>query len=82
MGKLVMWNLVTLDGMFEGPKPWDLDFHDYAWGDELKRFSAEQMGEVGALLFGRRTYEGMASAIRAAGGPHVGARTGSRAPTP
>lgn len=24
MGKLVMWNLLTLDGMFEGAQPWDL----------------------------------------------------------
>jgi dihydrofolate reductase len=61
MGKLIMWNLVTLDGMFDGPKPWDLTFHQYAWGDELQRFSMEQAHEVGALVFGRRTYEGMAA---------------------
>lgn len=61
MGKLIMWNLVTLDGMFEGPQPWDLQFHEYAWDDELKRFSLEQAREVEALLFGRRTYEGMAA---------------------
>lgn len=24
MGKLVMWNLMTLDGMFEGARSWDL----------------------------------------------------------
>lgn len=61
MGKLIMWNLMTLDGMFEGPQPWDLDWHEYAWGDELRRFSLEQGREAGALLFGRRTYEGMAA---------------------
>lgn len=61
MGKLIMWNLMTLDGMFEGSQPWDLDFHEYAWGDELKRFSLEQGREAAALLFGRRTYEGMAA---------------------
>ena len=61
MGKLVMWNLMTLDGMFEGSQPWDLDFHEYAWGDDLQRFSLEQGREVGALIFGRRTYEGMAA---------------------
>jgi hypothetical protein len=22
-----MWNVVTLDGYFEGEKAWDLDFH-------------------------------------------------------
>ena len=60
MRKLVMWNLQTLDGYFEGKQPWDLDFHDTAWGDELQRFSLEQTEEVGTLLFGRATYEGMA----------------------
>lgn len=59
--KLIMWNLITLDGCFEGPRAWDLEFHEYAWGDELRRFSLEQGHEVGALLFGRVTYEGMAA---------------------
>jgi len=49
MGKLIMWNLMSLDGMFEGPQPWDLDWHEYAWGDELKRFSLEQGREAEAL---------------------------------
>ena len=61
MRRLIMWNLITLDGMFDGPRPWDLDFHLYAWGDELERFSLEQAAEVGGLIFGRRTYEGMAA---------------------
>ena len=56
-----MWNLLSLDGYFEGPKSWDLDFHKYAWGDELDQFSKDQLKTVGALLYGRVTYEGMAS---------------------
>jgi dihydrofolate reductase len=56
-----MWNLVTLDGNFEGRKSWDIDFHNTVWGDELERFSIEQSKEIGALLFGRVTYQGMAS---------------------
>jgi dihydrofolate reductase len=60
MRKLIMWNLVTLDGFFEGPKPWDIDFHDYVWGEELERFSIEQSKSIGMLLFGRVTYQGMA----------------------
>jgi dihydrofolate reductase len=55
-----MWNLVTLDGFFEGPTKWDLGFHESVWGEELERFSLAQAKEVGALLFGRITYEGMA----------------------
>ena len=61
MRKLIMWNLMTLDGCFEGARAWDLAFHEYAWGEELKRFSLEQEREVGALLFGRATYDGMAA---------------------
>jgi dihydrofolate reductase len=61
MRKLVVWNLMTLDGFFEGSKPWDIDFHNLAWGPELQKY-AEQLGEEGDLLvFGRKTYEGMAS---------------------
>jgi dihydrofolate reductase len=52
---------MTLDGYFEGRNPWDLGFHETVWGDELEAFSLEQGKEIGTLLFGRRTYEGMAS---------------------
>jgi dihydrofolate reductase len=61
MRKLVVWNLMTLDGYFEGTKAWDIDFHHLAWGPELEAYS-EQFGEEGDLLvFGRKTYEGMAA---------------------
>jgi dihydrofolate reductase len=61
MRKLVVWNLMTLDGYFEGETPWDLSFHNHAWGPELKELS-EQFGREGDLLvFGRKTYEGMAA---------------------
>ena len=56
-----MWNVVTLDGFFEGPKSWELDWHDSVWGDELEKYSIEQSKSTGMLLFGRVTYEGMAS---------------------
>lgn len=56
-----MWNLISLDGMFDTPEPWELSFHQYAWCEELHRFSMEQAEEVGGLVFGRRTYEGMAA---------------------
>lgn len=61
MRKLIVWNMVTLDGYFEGSRPWELDWHEYVWGPELERFSLDQAREVGALLFGRKTYEGMAA---------------------
>jgi dihydrofolate reductase len=56
-----MWNLVTLDGFFEGPTSWDLAFHKHAWGDELEQHSIEQLRSSDTLLFGRVTYQGMAA---------------------
>lgn len=61
MRKLIMWNLITLDGYFEGEKNWDLPWHEKLWGEELERFSLEQLESADALLFGRVTYEGMAT---------------------
>jgi dihydrofolate reductase len=61
MRKLIMWNLVSLDGFFEGAKSWDLGWHDSVWGEELERLSIDQLNSADALLFGRATYEGMAS---------------------
>ena len=61
MSKLIVWNLVTVDGYFEGAKKWDLDFHNLAWGPELERLSQEFGENAAALVFGRVTYEGMAA---------------------
>lgn len=69
MRRLVVWNLMTLDGYFEGSGPWELGFHETVWGDELEAFSLAQLNEIGTLLFGRRTYEGMAAHWTTATGP-------------
>jgi dihydrofolate reductase len=61
MRRLIMWNLMTLDGFFEGPAPWDLSFHETVWGKELEDLSIQQLRSADCLLFGRRTYEGMAA---------------------
>ena len=55
-----MWNVVTLDGCFEGEKPWDLSFHVLVWGPELVALSLEQLQEADMLVFGENTYKGMA----------------------
>lgn len=60
MKKLIMWNVVTLDGCFEGEKAWDLSFHERVWGPELEALSLEQLEEASALVFGEHTYKGMA----------------------
>ena len=61
MRKLIMWNVITLDGYFEGEKKWDLSFHDAVWGPELEKLSLEQLRSADYLVFGRVTYEGMAA---------------------
>jgi dihydrofolate reductase len=61
MRKLIMWNLVTLDGFFEGPQSWDIGFHEHAWGEELEQYAVENSKSTEALVFGRVTYEGMAA---------------------
>lgn len=60
MRKIILWNVVTLDGCFEGTKPWDLSFHALVWGPELERLSLEQLQEADMLVFGENTYRGMA----------------------
>ncbi len=56
-----MWNIMTLDGYFEGNTQWDLPFHQVVWGKELERRSIEQLNAADCLVFGRVTYEGMAA---------------------
>jgi hypothetical protein len=37
MRNLIMWNIITLDGYFEGNQNWDLTFHNVVWGQELMK---------------------------------------------
>src|SRR3954453_20426385 len=66
MGKLVVHNHITLDGVMQGPGRADEDlrggFAHGGWaaphGDEVMgKVIGEGMGRGGAMLFGRRTYE-------------------------
>ncbi len=59
MSKVIIWNLVSLDGYFEGEKKWDLDFHNHGWGEELEKLSKGFGASAACLVFGRITYEGM-----------------------
>jgi dihydrofolate reductase len=72
MRDVVMWNVVTLDGFFEGATKWDLSFHELVWGAELERFSIEQLNGADAVLYGRVTYEGMADYWSSAKGEVAG----------
>jgi dihydrofolate reductase len=60
MAGLYAFNMVTLDGLFEGPTPWSIDWHNAA-NEEFGDFAVDQLNGIGTILFGRKTYEGMAS---------------------
>jgi dihydrofolate reductase len=68
MGRLIQWNMVSLDGYFEGAMSWEIDWFQPLFNDELQKFSLEQLRHAGALFFGRVTYEGMAAYWKAAAG--------------
>jgi dihydrofolate reductase len=57
MRRLILFNMMTLDGFFEGPDR-NIDWH--VADEEFNQFAIEQLEEVGAILFGRVTYELMA----------------------
>lgn len=61
MGKLIIWNIISLDGYFEGTQQWDLRLHQHIWGADLRQLSLRFGDELGLLVFGRVTYEGMAA---------------------
>ncbi len=69
MQRLILWNVVTIDGYFQGVEPWDLHFHASVYGDELERFSIEQLDSAAAVVYGHVTYEGMASYWKNETGP-------------
>jgi dihydrofolate reductase len=58
MGKLGMYNFITLNGYFKG-QGGDISWHVH--GEEENAFAAEMLGLGDILLFGRITYEMMAS---------------------
>ncbi|HZF65466.1 MAG TPA: dihydrofolate reductase family protein [Chitinophagaceae bacterium] len=68
MSKLIMWNIITLDGYFEGENSWEIPFHEMVWDAEMERFCLEQLNNTGYLIFGRTTFEGMAAYWKAAEG--------------
>ncbi len=59
MRKLTIFNFMTLDGYFEGPQKGDISWHKH--GMEENRYAADSLKSGSMLLFGRITYEMMAS---------------------
>ncbi len=83
MGRIVVMNQVTLDGVMQGPARADEDtrggFRHGGWGsrsaessEEVTRAMSDRMVAGGGLkgwLFGRRTYEDLLTVWNARGGP-------------
>jgi len=55
--KLFSFNMVSLDGFFEGPNQ-NIDWHNV--DEEFNEFAVKQTSSIGTLLFGRVTYQLMA----------------------
>ena len=58
MRKVVLFNMVTLDGFFAGPEG-EIDWHHV--DQEFNEFAIEQLNTAGSLIFGRLTYQLMSS---------------------
>jgi dihydrofolate reductase len=78
MGKVIVMNAVTVDGVMQGPGRPDEDTRDgFAHGgwavpysdDAMAAKMGERMGKDRAWLFGRRTYEDLLATWNARGGP-------------
>ena len=87
MGKVIVMNHVTLDGVMQGPGRADEDtregFEEGGWaasrGDEsMVAKMGERMGNDRAFLFGRRTYEDLLASWNARGGPFMEALNSAR----
>lgn len=58
MSKVFVFNFVTLNGFFKGPSE-DISWHRH--GAEENEYAEKMLGAGGTLLFGRVTYQMMAS---------------------
>ena len=58
MRKVILFNMVTLDGFFAGPNG-EIDWHNV--DAEFNEFAIDQLNSADGLIFGRVTYQGMAS---------------------
>jgi dihydrofolate reductase len=58
MRKIILFNLVTLDGFIAGPDG-NIDWHNV--DEEFNDFAIEQLNLAGGLIFGRVTYQLMES---------------------
>jgi dihydrofolate reductase len=60
MGKLTVFQFMTLDGYYADPDA-DTSWHQHDPGGDSSKYAAEMLGLGSTLIFGRLTYEFMAS---------------------
>jgi dihydrofolate reductase len=58
MRKVIMWNMVTVDGFFEGP---DNDISWFVFDEDLEKYIKETQQAAETLVFGRKTFQLMAA---------------------
>ena len=79
MRRVIMFNLISLDGFFEGASKWELGWHQV--DEEFNEFALAQLDQADGLIFGRVTYQGMAAYWTAADArkndPHMAAKMNS-----
>ena len=66
MRKVIASEMVTLDGLFAGPNG-EIDW--FSWNEEMARYAIDLISSVDTLLFGRVTYDLMASYWPSASSP-------------
>src|SRR5680860_975993 len=60
MGKVIVTEFVSLDGVFEDPQDWHFPF--FLDNEPALRYKGDELKTTDALLLGRKTYEGFAAA--------------------
>lgn len=58
MGKIIITEFVSLDGVCEAPEKWSLAY----WNAETEKFKTDELAQTDGLLLGRVTYDGFAEA--------------------
>ncbi len=58
MGKIVITEFISLDGVVESPEKWSINY----WNDGIAQFKNDELFASDAMLLGRVTYEAFASA--------------------
>jgi dihydrofolate reductase len=71
MRRVILFEMVSIDGRFQGPRGWDIDWFARTISPDATEFCVEMERGAGALLLGRKTYDGFAAYWPTAKGPEA-----------